>query len=92
MSRVYSSVMAATPYQGPQQPRIATYASYLPELIVEKIISAEQEEQQASRGWITCAVMFADISGFTALTERLAAQGSAGAEQLTDALNAYFPD
>jgi len=38
----------------------------------------------------TGAVMFADISGFTALTEHLAERGPAGAEQLTEALNSYF--
>ena len=34
--------------------------------------------------------LFADISGFTALTERLAQQGPAGAETLTHLLNTYF--
>jgi class 3 adenylate cyclase/tetratricopeptide (TPR) repeat protein len=37
-----------------------------------------------------CAVLFADISGFTRLTERLARKGAAGAEELTAALNSYF--
>jgi class 3 adenylate cyclase len=36
------------------------------------------------------AVLFADISGFTALTEHLAQQGPAGAEILTRELNTYF--
>ena len=36
------------------------------------------------------AVLFADISGFTALTERLTAQGPSGAEDLTHVLNLYF--
>lgn len=36
------------------------------------------------------AVLFADIVGFTALTERLAEQGPAGAETLTHILNDYF--
>lgn len=34
--------------------------------------------------------MFADVSGFTALSERLAARGKVGAEQLTDILDAVF--
>lgn len=37
-----------------------------------------------------CAVLFADISGFTSLTERLARKGAVGAEELTTALNSYF--
>ncbi|MGZ4778371.1 MAG: AAA family ATPase [Thermoanaerobaculia bacterium] len=36
------------------------------------------------------AVLFADISGFTSLSERLAARGGEGVEQLTQVLNAYF--
>jgi len=36
------------------------------------------------------AVLFADISGFTPLAERLARRGPAGAEDLSDLLNAYF--
>jgi class 3 adenylate cyclase len=36
------------------------------------------------------AVVFADISGFTPLAERLARRGPAGAEALSDLLNAYF--
>ena len=36
------------------------------------------------------AVLFADVSGFTALTEHLAEQGSEGAERLTQILNDYF--
>lgn len=35
-------------------------------------------------------VLFADISGFTPLTERFAQEGAAGTETLTRVLNAYF--
>src|SRR5690606_258565 len=35
-------------------------------------------------------VLFSDVSGFTALTERLAELGPAGAEALSRLLNAYF--
>ncbi|MHB2019825.1 MAG: adenylate/guanylate cyclase domain-containing protein [Candidatus Xenobia bacterium] len=38
----------------------------------------------------SAAVMFADISGFTPLTEYLAQRGPDGAEQLTHLLNDYF--
>jgi class 3 adenylate cyclase len=38
----------------------------------------------------SAAIMFADISGFTALTERLAQRGPAGIEELTGHLSAYF--
>src|SRR5512134_2993998 len=36
------------------------------------------------------AVLFADVSGFTPLTEGLARKGPEGAEELTRLLNAYF--
>jgi predicted ATPase/class 3 adenylate cyclase len=36
------------------------------------------------------AALFADISGFTALSERLAARGGDGVEELTSVLNSYF--
>ncbi len=39
---------------------------------------------------VSGAVLFSDVSGFTALTERLARQGPAGAEELGNLLNAYF--
>ncbi len=35
-------------------------------------------------------LLFADVSGFTALSERLATLGQEGAEQLTDLMNRYF--
>jgi class 3 adenylate cyclase/tetratricopeptide (TPR) repeat protein len=35
-------------------------------------------------------LVFVDVSGFTALSERLAQRGKVGAEQLTDVLNAVF--
>jgi class 3 adenylate cyclase/tetratricopeptide (TPR) repeat protein len=75
-----------------QKPLIEIYARYLPELIIEKIISAEADadDARASVEQFSCAVMFADISGFTSLTEKLAAAGEEGTEQLTSALNAYF--
>jgi hypothetical protein len=40
--------------------------------------------------WPAAAVMIADVSGFTALTESLGAQGSAGVELLTKCMNRYF--
>lgn len=66
------------------------FISYLPETVIsaiaanpEALTTPRQEAGQA-------AVMLADISGFTALTERLAKRGAIGAEQLNRHLNAYF--
>ena len=45
---------------------------------------------QPSGEWLDGSLLFSDVSGFTALSERLAHQGQEGAEQLTHAINAYF--
>jgi class 3 adenylate cyclase/tetratricopeptide (TPR) repeat protein len=67
-----------------------TLASYVPALIRRRLAvnPAHLEAPETER--VSAAVLFADISGFTRLTEQLAQQGLAGAEKLTDLLNAYF--
>jgi class 3 adenylate cyclase len=45
---------------------------------------------QPSGEWLDGSLLFSDVSGFTALSERLAHQGQEGVEQLTRAINAYF--
>ena len=68
----------------------ATLVSYLPKLVLERLAA----EPIGNRGPIadqrSGAVLIADVSGFTTITEQLAARGAIGAEQLTDLLNAYF--
>lgn len=39
---------------------------------------------------LAAAIMIADVSGFTALTEALSGQGSVGVELLTRCMNRYF--
>ena len=39
---------------------------------------------------VPCTVVFADVSGFTRLSERLARHGSQGAEELVDVINTCF--
>jgi class 3 adenylate cyclase/tetratricopeptide (TPR) repeat protein len=39
---------------------------------------------------VPCTMVFADVSGFTRLSERLARQGKEGAEQLVDVINTCF--
>ena len=39
---------------------------------------------------VDCTMVFADVSGFTRLSERLARRGSEGGEQLVDVINACF--
>ncbi|MEB3230657.1 MAG: adenylate/guanylate cyclase domain-containing protein, partial [Leptolyngbyaceae bacterium] len=63
------------------------YQSYIPALLVNQIAKRSNLEELDQFEQQTGAVMFADISGFTALTERLAQLGPAGAEVLTELVN-----
>jgi class 3 adenylate cyclase/tetratricopeptide (TPR) repeat protein len=51
-------------------------------------------DQSAAPAWVAAdgTFVFADVSGFTPLTERLARLGKVGAEHLTEILNAVFGD
>lgn len=50
----------------------------------------EQFEADASTGRLEGFALFVDLSGFTKLTETLLKEGKAGAERLSDILNAIF--
>ncbi len=57
-------------------------------------LSSEWATTGPDRPWrvIDGTLVFADISGFTALSERLAKRGQVGAEELTDVLGRCFAD
>ena len=59
---------------------------YVPRLVVDWLAKSPAERHRVMAG----SGVFADISGFTALTERLAERGKAGAEEMGDLLNATF--
>lgn len=69
---------------------LQTLTSYVPNLIVRHLADNPEPISEPVSERFPAAVLFADISGFTALTERLARQGPAGAEILTRELNTYF--
>lgn len=69
---------------------IETLASFVPTHITRRLAADSTPVTAPISERFTAAVLFADISGFTALTERLAQQGPAGAEELTHLLNTYF--
>lgn len=69
---------------------IKTLTSYVPALITHRLATDLAPLTEPISERFPAAVLFADISGFTALTERLAEQGPAGAETLTRELNSYF--
>ena len=68
---------------------VEIYSRYLPDLILHQVI-ADGVSHEAHGERFDCAVLFADISGFTPLAERLTRKGAAGAERLTEILNDYF--
>ncbi len=62
---------------------------YVPHLLLETL--AEIAERSPIRiDPIDGTMLFADVSGFTALSERLAQKGKEGAEILTSIINSYF--
>jgi class 3 adenylate cyclase/tetratricopeptide (TPR) repeat protein len=69
---------------------LAELASYVPALVVRRFADRHEPLAEAESERFLAAVLFADISGFTALTERLAASGPSGVEELTELLNACF--
>ena len=63
-----------------------TLQRYVPRMLLERL--AEFDDSLAKR--LEGTVVFADVSGFTRLSERLARKGREGAEHLVDAINACF--
>lgn len=60
--------------------------AYVPALQLEWLANAPNRQSMALDG----TLVFADVSGFTPLTEKLARRGKIGAEELTDILNQVF--
>ncbi len=69
---------------------IKTLTSYIPALITRRLVTDPTPITEPSVEQFSTAVLFADISGFTPLTERLSRRGPAGVEELSRALNGYF--
>ncbi len=71
---------------------LATIATYIPPCIIRGILQSHSPAppSQAMADRFKAAILFADVSGFTPLTEALAQQGSEGPEELTRLLNQYF--
>src|SRR4051794_38529039 len=67
---------------------IETLACYVPALVLRRL--AAEPAMIARQVRVPAAVLFTDISGFTALTERLARGGPGGSETLSVLLNVYF--
>src|SRR5438874_1465574 len=69
---------------------LESFTSYVPALILRRLAFDPSPLPLPHADTFPGAVLFADISGFTALTERLAEHGRTGVEELTQMLNEYF--
>src|SRR6266498_6067626 len=65
-------------------------ASYVPKLIQNRVIANPSPIEAPVAEELQVAMLFADISGFTLLTERMAEKGPTGVETLARILNEYF--
>ena len=63
-----------------------TLKPYVPRLLIEWLRETPETRHRSIDG----SLVFVDISGFTALTERLARQGKVGAELMRDTLDGVF--
>ena len=67
-------------------PDTGTLAPFVPRALLARL--ARPIEVLAES--VACTMVFADVSGFTRLSERLARRGNEGGEQLVDVINACF--
>ncbi len=63
---------------------------YLPVILRRRLAVRPEPVSEPESAPLEGAVLFTDISGFTRLTERLAAEGPEGVERLTTYINEYF--
>ncbi|MDP6454820.1 MAG: adenylate/guanylate cyclase domain-containing protein [SAR202 cluster bacterium] len=69
---------------------LETLTSYIPPPVARRLAGDPNMPTGPSSEQLPAAVMFADISGFTPLAERLAERGVEGAEDLSNAVNGFF--
>jgi class 3 adenylate cyclase len=70
--------------------RLKGIASYVPARVARQVAAELPLADGPRLDRFNGTLLFADVSGFTALTEALARRGDVGAEELTRCLNAYF--
>ena len=68
----------------------AALASFLPDQLLRRLAEAPEGAGRPHADRMVGALLLADISGFTAITERLARRGSGGAEALRGLLDGAF--
>ncbi|EGG14423.1 guanylyl cyclase [Cavenderia fasciculata] len=78
------------PSDDKQRLQITSLGSYVSNLVIKDLLASPNPIQPPHSENFQSCVLFADISGFTALTERLSHHGQEGVELLTKNLNRYF--
>ncbi|HET7089899.1 MAG TPA: adenylate/guanylate cyclase domain-containing protein, partial [Anaerolineae bacterium] len=68
---------------------LGALTTYLPRHLLHELM-LRPEPGRTHGAFLSSTVLFADVSGFTAMSERLAALGREGAETLTGVINDYF--
>jgi len=68
---------------------LESVGKYLPRLLIQQKLR-RPPEQSGFGDFLQGSLLFADISGFTAISEQLAASGKRGAEELTSIMNRAF--
>src|SRR5262245_55509990 len=68
----------------------STWLSYVPYHLARDILAHPEKSQVGREQRIEVVALFADISGFTPMSEALSKVGKRGAEELSQVLNAYF--
>lgn len=69
---------------------INTLKSYIPDVLQSRIVNDPTPPNKPFAENYQAAVLFVDISGFTALTEQFAASGPSGAEDISAVLNKFY--
>jgi class 3 adenylate cyclase/tetratricopeptide (TPR) repeat protein len=77
---------AAMPASGVSAQASADLVSFVPRLTLEWLRASPKRDSLELEGTLA----FVDISGFTAMSETLSSLGRAGAEEVTDVMNATF--
>ncbi len=67
-----------------------TIATFVPTMVLERANAGTLAITEPTVEFLPAAALFVDVTGFTALSEKLAERGPGGAEDLTTYLNAYF--
>jgi class 3 adenylate cyclase len=68
----------------------SAWLSYVPQHVAQDLVRHPAQGPLGREQRFEAVALFADVSGFTAMSEALARSGKPGTEELTDVLNSYF--